>query len=212
MGIEISSGNRPLTYAALDQDLKVILLERYSVSRALTHLEQHLNVMLAVNASLRSRSDSANGVRKVFADLEKKLIRAGFKPYLSDHAPRQWIETYPPECFSALGGQALLPRRTIRGRIQRATILYEQGLQIKDPVKSSEEIMENGLSDGVTPRDTLYSPSELDALVAASIAWMLDNKPVNIDLTRQPGRQMILIPRVDKNWWRKKPTRSGAKG
>src|SRR5688500_14710532 len=165
VGIEISSGNRPITYAALDQDLKVILLKRYSVSHALTHLEHHTNVMLAVNVSFLSRSASAKGAQKVFADLEKKIIRAGFKPYLSYDAPRQWIETYPAECFSALAGQAPFPRHTLRGRFQRAAILYEQGLQIKNPGKSFEEIMYEGLSAGVTPsaNDRLYSPSELDA-------------------------------------------------
>jgi hypothetical protein len=202
-GIEISSGNRPITYAALDQDLKVILLERYSLSHTLTHLEQHTNVMLAVNVSFRSRSASAKGAYKVFADLEKKIIQAGFKPYLSHDAPRQWIETYPAECFSALAGQAPFARHTLRGRFQRAAILYEQGLQIKNPGKSFEEITFGGLSAGVMPSDPLYSPSELDALVAAGIAWMLVNKPVNVDLTRKPGRQMILIPRADKNWWKK---------
>lgn len=205
MGIEISSGNKPITYAALDHDLKVNLLERYSLSHALSHLEQHVNMMLAVNVSFLNRPASASGAHKVFADLEKKIVRVGFKPYLSHDAPRQWIETYPCECFSALAGQAPLPRRTLRGRIQRAAILYEQGLQIKDPGKSFEEITYDGLSARVTPSasDLLYSPSELDALVAAGIAWMLVNKPVNIDLTRKPGSQMILIPRVDKNWWKK---------
>lgn len=52
VGIEISSGSRPITYAALDQNLKVILLEKYSVSLALTHLQQHTHVMLAVNVLL----------------------------------------------------------------------------------------------------------------------------------------------------------------
>ncbi len=52
VGIEISLGSRPITYAALDQNLKVILLEKYSVSRALTHLQQHTHVMLAVNVLL----------------------------------------------------------------------------------------------------------------------------------------------------------------
>ncbi|HXQ35044.1 MAG TPA: hypothetical protein VN843_13605, partial [Anaerolineales bacterium] len=103
-GIEISSGNRPITYAALDQDLKVIRLEKYSVSHALTHLEQNTNVMLAVNTLSPGKSASAKGAHKVSADLEEKIVRAGFKPYLSDHAPRQWIKTYPPECFIALAG------------------------------------------------------------------------------------------------------------
>jgi hypothetical protein len=33
-----------------------------------------------------------------------------------------------------------LPRRTLEGRLQRSAILYEQGLQIRDPVEIFEEI------------------------------------------------------------------------
>src|SRR5688572_23681442 len=116
VGIEISSGNRPITYAVLDRDLKVILLERYSISHDLTHLEQHTNVMLAVNVLVLNRSASAKCVYKVFADLGKKIIRAGFNPYLCNDAPRRWIVIYTSECFSTLSGRTPLARRTLPGR------------------------------------------------------------------------------------------------
>jgi hypothetical protein len=53
--------------------------------------------------------------------------------------------------------------------------------------------------------ELLYSATELDSLAAAYVTWMLINKPVQVDLTKNRGDEMILIPREDKNWWRKKP-------
>jgi hypothetical protein len=32
----------------------------------------------------------------------------------------------------------------------------------------------------------------------------LINKPVQVDLTKKIGEGMIVIPREDKHWWRKK--------
>ena len=201
-GIEFSSGSRPFIYAALDQDLNVVLLERYSASKVMTHLRQHENVMLAVNVSFRSRPTSNGNGHRIFDALENEIIQAGFKPYLSNHACRQWVETYPFDCFSSLSGQALLPRSTMRGRVQRAEILYEQGLRINAPRKFF-----GGMRNSVVnmTREALYTSAELDALMAASVAWMLINKPVNIDLTREPEKQMISIPREEKDWWRKRP-------
>ena len=201
-GIEFSSGSRPFIYAALDQDLNVLLLEKYSASRVMIHLQQHENVMLAVNVSFRNRSTSNGNDHRIFDALEKEIILAGFKPYLSHHACRQWVETYPFDCFHSLSGQTPLPRNTVRGRVQRAEILYEQGLRINAPRKFFGGVRNSVIN---MTRDAFYTSAELDALMAAGIAWMLINRPVKIDLMREPDRQMISIPREDKDWWKKKP-------
>jgi len=203
-GIDISSGRKPLTFVVLDDDLKVMLLERWDISQVINHLEQFERVILAVNI-LSGRKSTANRGQKISTDLKKKIVQAGFKPYLTSNAPRQWVETNPPECFRSLVGQTLLPRRTLGGQLQRALILYEQGLQIDDPMDFFEEITRHHVLAGVMPMELLYSASELDALAAASVAWMLVHKPVQVDLTKNMGEGMILIPREDKDWWRKKP-------
>ena len=203
-GIDISSGHRPLTYVALDYDLKVTLLERCNISQVITHLGQHKEAILAVNILTGKKPTSGNRGQKVSDDLKKEIAEAGFRPYLTNNAPRQWVETNPSECFRSLAGQTPLPRRTLAGQIQRALILYEQGLQIDDPMDFFEEITRHHVLAGVMPTELLYSASELDALVAACVAWMLVNKPVQVDLTKDLGEGMILIPREDKDWWRKK--------
>ncbi len=203
-GIDISSGRKPLTFVVLDDDLKVMLLERWDVSQVINHLEQFERVILAVNI-LSGRKSTGNRGQKISTDLKQRIVQAGFKPYLTSNAPRQWVETNPPECFRSLAAQTLLPRRTLGGQLQRALILYEQGLQIDDPMDFFEEITRHHVLAGVMPTELLYSSSELDALAAASVAWMLVNKPVQVDLTKDLGEGMIVIPREDKDWWRKKP-------
>ena len=203
-GIDISSGRRPLTFTALDNELKVTLLERWDLSQVINHLEQFEQVILAVNILSGRKPVSTRG-QSISTDLKKKIIESGFKPYLTSNAPKQWVETNPPECFRSLAGQTLLPRRSLGGQLQRALILYEQGLQIDDPMDFFEEITRHHVLAGVMPTELLYSPAELDALAAASVAWMLVNKPVQVDLTKDLGEGMIVIPREDKDWWRKKP-------
>ena len=206
-GIDISSGRRPLTFVTLDDELKVMLLERWDISQVISYLEQFEQVTLAVNI-LPGRKPASTRGQTISADLKKGIIEAGFKPYLTSNAPRQWVETNPLECFRSLAGQTLLPRRSLGGQLQRALILYEQGLQIADPMDFFEEITRHHVLAGVMPTELLYSASELDALAAASVAWMLVNKPVQVDLTKDIGEGMIVIPREDKDWWRKKPAPS----
>ena len=206
-GIDISSGRTPLTFVALNGEMKVMLQARLDISQVITHLEQFEHVILAVNL-LGGRKSSSIRSQKISEDLKKKIIEADFKPYLTSNASRQWVETNPPECFRSLAGQALLPRQSLGGQLQRALILYEQGLQIADPMDFFEEITRHHVLAGAMPTELLYSASELDALAAASVAWMLINKPVQVDLTKDLGKGMIVIPREDKDWWRKKPAPS----
>lgn len=197
-GIDISSGRKPITYAALDHDLHVILLERCDISQVITHLEQCRQVMLGVNMLLGGKSVSGKRAQRVYAILKKKITQAGIKPYLKSKAPKEWVETNPPECFRVLAGQTPLPRRTFGGQIQRALVLYDQGLQINDPMQFFEEITRHRLIAGVLPTELLYSASELDALAAAYVAWMLINKPVQVDLAGDKREGMIWIPREEK--------------
>jgi len=197
-GIDISSGPKHITYAALDRDLNVMLLETGHLSRIITNLEQYKQVILGVTLFGSGKAPSAIRETKVYAGLKKWIAQAGFKPYLTSHAPRQWVETNLPECFRQLASQTLLPRPTLGGKFQRALILYDQGLQINDPMQFFEEISRQRLMMGVLPTELLYSASELDALAAAYVVWLLVNKPVRINLAGDMGEGMIWIPRQER--------------
>ena len=203
-GIDISAGRKPLNFVALNGEMKVMQQARWDIPQVITHLEQFDHVILAVNLLVGRKSPSLRS-QKISDDLKSKIIEADFRPYLTSNASRQWVETNPIECYRSFAGQKLLPRRSLGGQLQRALILYEQGLQIADPMDFFEEITRHHVLAGVMPTELLYSASELDALAAASVAWMLINKPVQVDLTKDVGKGMIVIPREDKDWWRKKP-------
>jgi hypothetical protein len=90
--------------------------------------------------------------------------------------------TSADDCFRALSGHRLFPRRSLEGRLQRSAILYEQGLQITDPIDIFEEFTRYKLIQGILPLENIYSSKELDALAAAYLAWMAVNRPGQIAL------------------------------
>jgi hypothetical protein len=173
-GVELSSGRKPVTFAGLDEELSSRVLEKSDSSEVLSYLQTFENCTLAINLP------AAKQGRAIYADLKGKLVQAGFKPFSHKSSPKQWIETNAQDCFSALSGHKLFPRRALEGRLQRSAILYEQGLQITDPVDIFEEITRYKLVQGILPLENLPSSSELDALVAAYLAWMSTNRPGQI--------------------------------
>ena len=173
-GVQLSSGRKPVTFAGLDEDLNITMLEKWDSSDVFSRLQDYQNCVLA--ASLPSTKPG----QAVYAALKEKFIQAGFTPFSQKSHPKQWMETEAQDCFRALSGHKLLPHGALEGRLQRCAILYEQGLQITDPVDMFEEITRYKLIQGILPLDKLPSARELDALVAAYLAWMSANRPAQI--------------------------------
>jgi len=176
-GVELSSGRKPVTFARLDDGLNTIVLAKWDIAEALSYLRNYEKSTLVIN------TPSTKKGREVYADLRKKAVQAGYKAYLETSEPKRWLETDAQDCFRALGGHKLLPRRALEGRLQRAAILYEQGLQLTDPVDMFEEVTRYKLIQGILPLENLPSLRELDALVAAYLAWMSLNRPARIVVT-----------------------------
>lgn len=173
-GVELSSGRRPVSFAGLDEELNVRVLENWDSSELLSCLQAYKNCVLGVDLP------STKSGQKIYADLKGSMLKAGFKPFSRKSFPRQLIETSVQDCFRAWSGHRLLARRALEGRLQRSAVLYEQGLQITDPVDIFEEITRYKLVQGILPLDRLPSSRELDALAAAYLAWMSLNRPGQI--------------------------------
>ncbi len=175
-GVEISSGRKPVTFAALDDDLRVTQLAKWDISEALSQVGEHENILLAINLpALRSG-------QQPHSEFKEKIQRTGFPSIAERGESKQWLETNAQDCFHTLVGQKLLPHRALEGRLQRSAILYEQGLQITDPMDMFEEITRFRLIQGELPLENLPLSRELDALVAAYLAWMSLNQPRQIHL------------------------------
>jgi len=173
-GMEISSGRRPLTLAVLDGDLHVAAVERCMVPEAISLLDGYGDVQLAISVP-GSRSG-----RAIFSELKRKLKSAGYTTSSHNENNPQWIETAAQECFRAFRSR-LFPRRNIEGRIQRALILYEEGIQIQDPMDFFEEITRHKLLQGNLPDENIHSMKQLDALIAAYIAWLAVHRPHRVE-------------------------------
>jgi hypothetical protein len=173
-GVELSSGRKPVTFVALDSDLNVSMLQKWDVAEALACFGEYESIWLAINMpSIEREADK---------DFKKKIIQTGFKPYSGKNDLKQLIVTNAQDCFRALIGQKALPRRTLEGRLQRSAVLYEQGLQITDPIEVFEEITRYKLMQGILPLENIYSSKELDVLMAAYLAWMAVNRPGQVVL------------------------------
>ncbi|HEX6033129.1 MAG TPA: hypothetical protein VFY83_01800, partial [Anaerolineales bacterium] len=158
----------------LDDDLGVLSVEKWEVPQALACLKGYENIRVALNRPPRESP--------MFAEFKKKIVQAGFKSYSGKPEPRQFLVTSADDCFRALSGHRLFPRRSLEGRLQRSAILYEQGLQITDPIDIFEEFTRYKLIQGILPLEKIHSSKELDALVAAYLAWLAVRRPGQLAL------------------------------
>ncbi|CAG0957786.1 hypothetical protein ANAEL_00441 [Anaerolineales bacterium] len=78
--------------------------------------------------------------------------------------------------------------------MQRQTLLYEHGLNIKDPMDFFEEITRYKLLKGILPMELLYLPEQLDALVAAYVAWLAVYKQEGVFLLGDAREGKLVLP------------------
>ena len=174
VGIHLSYGRKPFTLAWLDDDLALITRANGDIKEVNEILSVPDPVTVCVATSSKPKSAKSINTSSVFYE---QLEKMSFRPYPAKNETRQWIRVDADQSFNALLQKKLLSRRTLEGRIQRALILYDQGVQINDPMELFEEITRYKLMQGILPFENLYSSKELDALVAAYVAWMTFNKP-----------------------------------
>ena len=127
-------------------------------------------------------------------DLFRRMEEAGFKQYPDEKARQQWLETHPHAAFCALLGQIPLSKPTLEGRLQRQIALYEQGIDMKDPMEFFEEITRNKLLHGAFPMELVYSAEELDTLMAAYMAFCAVNCPQDTILIGDLHEGQIALP------------------
>ena len=178
-GIHFSYGRKPFTLALLDDDLDLIMHPKCDMEEVSALLSEPDSVTVCVTANSSFRSARSANTNSMFYEQLEKL---SFRPYPAKNGTRQWFKVNANETFATLLQKKLLSRRTLEGRIQRGLILYDQGLQIDDPMEFFEEITRYRLIQGILPLENLYTSKELDALVAAYVAWVTVNRPGQIEM------------------------------
>jgi hypothetical protein len=126
--------------------------------------------------------------------LHRKLGKMGFQKYPEGDAKRQALETNSQACYSLMGGRIPLARLSLEGRLQRQLILYELGLGIHDPMDFFEEITRHRIIKGIFPMELLCHPDQLDALVAAYVAWLAVYKREGVFVLGDAKEGMIVLP------------------
>ena len=170
-GVDLSSGRKPITMAGLDGDLNIKILEKGDSAEVLSWLQGYEQSSLAIHFP------AAKSGQEMYNHLTDSLANAGFQSISRTSHLKQWLETDSQECLHVWSGHKLLPRRSLEGRLQRCAILYDQGVQLTDPIDMLEEITRYKLIQGVLPLENLPSVNELDALAAAYLAWISINRP-----------------------------------
>jgi hypothetical protein len=126
--------------------------------------------------------------------LYQRLEDLGYHSFPTSEANHQTLEVYPHACYTVMLGQAPFQKQTIEGRIQRQLILYEQKVGIPDPMRIFEEITRHRLLNGILALDKLYTPGELDALVAAYTACLAASAPDRIVTLGALEEGLVYLP------------------
>lgn len=129
--------------------------------------------------------------------LHRRLAALGYCGYPAQDAERLVMEVYPYACYAALLGVLPFSKHSLEGRLQRQLVLFERELDLPDPMDFFEEVTRHRLLKGILPTDILYSPGELDALVAAYTAWLAAVNPEQVTLLGDPAEGQVVIPSAE---------------
>jgi len=132
-------------------------------------------------------------MRSGFA-LYEKLAGLGFVSYPAEEASHQMLETHPQAAFIVMTEGKLLPLSALEGRLQRQTILYGEGLQIRDPMSFFEEITRHRMRQGILPLEQIYASSQLNALLAAYTAYLAAEMPKEISALGDEDEGKVYLP------------------
>lgn len=131
---------------------------------------------------------------KIGFKIFQRIKKMGYKAFPSDEAANQYLEVYPHACYTALLEKNPYPKQSIEGRLQRQLLLYENNINVTDPMRFLEEITRHRIITGSLPMDFILSPEELDALIAAYTAWWVINKPNKYTSVGDPQEGLVFIP------------------
>ena len=105
-GLDFSSGRKPVTLAALDDELNLLFLDGFDLAGALACLADYERVTLALNWSLSRKARPA-----AEADFKKKISQAGFQLYGAKKSAREWVSIQTKDSFQLFSEEHLLSRR-----------------------------------------------------------------------------------------------------
>jgi predicted nuclease with RNAse H fold len=143
----------------------------------------------------REESEAPRWIRMGFT-LFRRLKAVGFELHERgrDIGQRALLEVHPHACFAVILGRRPFLKSTLEGRLQRQLVLYLEGVDVPDPMRSLEEITRHHLLESRLSLPDLYHHDELDALVAAYTAFLVSENPERITQVGDREEGLITLP------------------
>jgi len=107
---------------------------------------------------------------------------------------RRMFETFPQAGFTALIKKKPYPKSGVEGLLQRQLILYQEGIDVPDPMTTLEEWTRHRIMVGEISRRNLYDHYQLDAIMAAYVAFKVDREPDQVLAVGDPLEGQIVVP------------------
>ncbi len=104
------------------------------------------------------------------------------------------VETYPHAAFTALVGKRPYSKSSIEGLLQRQLVLFEEGVEVPDPMPHLEEWTRHRIKTGQIGREGILDHDSLDALMAAYTAFMVDKEPRSIIMLGDIMEGQMVLP------------------
>ena len=129
--------------------------------------------------------------------LYKRLEELGFKDFPAEDHKMQLLEVYPHAAYTTLLKKIPFLKKTLEGRLQRQLLLHSLSIDLPDPMRLFEEITRYKIMQGDLALDDLYNVEELEAIIAAYLAWKAAKDPDEILLVGERKEGQIVIPVKD---------------
>ncbi len=152
-----------------------------------------LQAGIAVPETPASPAKSLPWVRRGFT-LRERLEKLGYLPFPMDTEARQWLETNTDAAFWTLLGVQPLPAGTLEGRIQRQLVLRDEDLKVPDAMDFFEEITRFKILHSKLPVENIFIQAEINAWMAAHIAWLAVQQPERIQQFGNAEEGLIFLP------------------
>jgi hypothetical protein len=167
---------------------------RYTAFRVAEYLLIQRNIRIP-----RTPAQISNcpGWMQVGFKLYRNLEEMGFVDYPAKDKGQLLLEIYPHAANTVLLERIPFLKKTLEGRLQRQLLLHSLSVAVPDPMDIFEEITRFKILQGELPLEGLHSVEELEALMAAYLAWRAATKPNAVSLVGDPRDGQIVLPSKD---------------
>jgi len=107
---------------------------------------------------------------------------------------RRLFETFPHGGFMTIIKRKPYSKSTVEGLLQRQMILFEEGVNVPDPMETLEEWTRHKVLVGELSREGLYDHDQLDALMAAYTASLVEQQPNEVCSVGDSAEGQIILP------------------